>query len=77
VATHATAATVVVRITVTDTALVLEVEDDGRAFDPDGERRRGHLGLELLQDLTTDIDAALTLDSAPGRGTRVRLEVPR
>jgi signal transduction histidine kinase len=76
-AAHAAAATVVVRITVTDTALVLEVEDDGRGFDPHGQRRRGHLGLELLQDLTADVDAVLTLDSAPGRGTRVRLEVPR
>jgi signal transduction histidine kinase len=66
-----------VRITATDTALVLEVEDDGRGFDPHGRRRRGHLGLELLQDLTADVDAVLTLDSAPGRGTRVRLEVPR
>jgi signal transduction histidine kinase len=76
-ATHAAAATIVVRVTITDTALVLEVEDDGRGFDLNHERKRGHFGLELLQDLTADVDAALMLDSAPGRGTRVRLEVPR
>jgi signal transduction histidine kinase len=77
-AAHAAAATIVVRITVTDATLLLTIADDGRGFDPGTVKvRPGHLGLELLRDLTTAADAVLLLDSAPGRGTRVRLEVPR
>jgi signal transduction histidine kinase len=57
---------------------VLTVEDDGRGFvaaDPGGERRK-HFGLRILQDLATDANGELAVDSRPGDGTRVRIEVP-
>jgi signal transduction histidine kinase len=61
-----------------DGRAVLTVEDDGRGFvpaDPGGERRK-HFGLRILQDLATDANGELAIDSRPGDGTRVRIEVP-
>ena len=56
----------------------LTVADDGRGFDPEqvgaGE---GHFGLALLRDLADERGRDAEVDSAPGAGTRVTIEVPR
>ena len=53
-------------------AVEVEVADDGRGgADP----ARGS-GLRGLQDRLSAIDGTLELDSAPGRGTRLRARVP-
>jgi signal transduction histidine kinase len=57
----------------------LLVADDGRGFDDqEAERRRreGHVGLSLLADLAASAGGSLDVDSLPGSGTRVTLEVP-
>ena len=35
----------------------------------------GHLGLQLLHDLSQDMGAVLTVDSDPGSGTTVHLKL--
>ncbi|WP_191289953.1 GAF domain-containing sensor histidine kinase [Kitasatospora herbaricolor] len=56
---------------------VLRVTDDGRGFDPESVRRAGrHLGLVSMRDRAAAVGGLLTLDSAPGKGTAVELEVP-
>jgi signal transduction histidine kinase len=57
---------------------VTTVEDDGVGFAPAGSGgpREGHFGLALLRDRASDFGGELTIDSAPGRGTAIRLEVP-
>ncbi|HXJ64926.1 MAG TPA: ATP-binding protein, partial [Actinomycetota bacterium] len=62
-----------------DGTLVLTVEDNGRGFTPDEADRsgeRGHMGLALLAALAEEAGGVLDVDSAPGEGTTVRLEVP-
>lgn len=54
-------------------AIVLEVEDDGRGFDPEEHPGRGLRGMEERAAL---LGGSWTLRSAPGRGTHVRVEVP-
>lgn len=57
----------------------LEVEDDGIGFASERSepsRADGHIGLPLLRDIAGDAGGTLDIDSAAGRGTRVRLEVP-
>ena len=57
----------------------LVVEDNGKGFTPDDVASRqagGHFGMTLLADAAADFGARLEIDSAPGRGTRVVLEVP-
>jgi signal transduction histidine kinase len=78
VAEHSAAAAVDVRLEAGATVR-LTVADDGIGFDvarladtPAG----GHVGLLLLQDLARTAGGTLELDSSPGRGTRIHLEVP-
>jgi signal transduction histidine kinase len=73
---HADAGRVALRLRADDGRLVLEVEDDGRGFDPraSGLRSRS-LGLTSMEERAQRLGARLSIDSEPGRGTVVRLEV--
>lgn len=53
----------------------LSVRDDGAGFDQT-EPRPGHLGLETMQDRARRIGGKLTIESAPGTGTTIVVEVP-
>ena len=58
-------------------ALVLAVGDDGRGFDTgDPEPRARRLGLTSMEERAAAAGGTLAIESAPGRGTTVRLEVP-
>jgi signal transduction histidine kinase len=52
----------------------LRVRDDGRGFDPRGIPR-GHLGLLTMRERAEACGGDLEIDSAPGRGTEVRVTV--
>jgi signal transduction histidine kinase len=57
----------------------LVVADDGRGFaasDRERSAKDGHLGLTLLQSLVAQAGGTLSIESAPGQGTTVELEVP-
>jgi len=56
--------------------LTLEVEDDGRGFNPAAPAQGGGHGLPNVQARAALLGGTLTLDTAPGRGTRWRLVVP-
>jgi len=56
---------------------VLSVTDDGSGFDPTQTRRAGrHLGLVSMRDRASGVGGALTVESAPGKGTTIEMEVP-
>jgi signal transduction histidine kinase len=65
-----------VQVQATDALVTLEVEDDGRGISEVPTDRDKHFGLRMLEDLARDSGGQLELDSAAGRGTRVRLQVP-
>ncbi len=76
---HSDARLVRVEARAIDGFAVLLVDDDGRGFNESTlERRRedGHFGLGTLGDLVADSGGTLTVRSAPGAGTQVRLEAP-
>jgi two-component system, NarL family, sensor kinase len=76
---HARARRVDVRVARSGEVARLVVSDDGCGFSADdlSERREeGHLGLRLLGDLAAEAGGRLDVDSAPGRGTRVTMEIP-
>jgi len=58
-----------------DRVLVM-VEDDGVGFDPEEIRSSDHLGLLGLRERAEALGGTLTLESAPGGGTTVVVEVP-
>jgi signal transduction histidine kinase len=74
---HSGADTVYVTLADIDGCLVLSVSDDGAGFDPaDPELRSRHLGLTSMQERAARLGGRLTIDSTPGEGTTVRLELP-
>ncbi len=73
---HAEATRVSVLVQATDTAVKLEVQDDGRGVTRVPADRDKHFGLRMLEDLARDSGGQLELDSAPGTGTKVRLQIP-
>lgn len=72
---HAGASTARLRIEVDADSVTVEIEDDGRGFDPDSTRA-GHYGLESMRSRAEEIGAVLTISSSAGRGTVVRVEAP-
>jgi two-component system, NarL family, sensor histidine kinase UhpB len=57
-----------------DSRAVLEVSDDGRGFTFADETKG--LGLSGMRERALLVDGSLVVDSRPGKGTTVRLEVP-
>jgi signal transduction histidine kinase len=77
---HARAETVLVGCDVTARELTIEVEDDGVGFDPDEMRqpRESGQGLGLLgmRERLALLGGTLTVESQPGKGTRVVIHLP-
>lgn len=57
-------------------ALVLEVVDDGVGFDPGAATGDDRFGLRGTASLVREHGGTMEVDSAPGSGTMVRVEVP-
>ncbi len=75
---HARATRVEVTLSVRDGKHVIRVRDDGIGFAP-GEALRarpGHLGLAALTERIELAGGAMRIESAPGRGATVELEIP-
>ena len=76
---HSHAASVELSLTVENDAARLTITDDGHGFRPDDVMTTpvpGHLGLRVLADMALDAGGRLTIESHPGRGARLCLEVP-
>ncbi len=72
---HARATRVTLRLAPDDGALLLEVRDDGRGFDPSAPFP-GHLGLRSMRERAAALGGDISIESALGEGTRVRARVP-
>ncbi|MFG1697052.1 GAF domain-containing sensor histidine kinase [Nonomuraea sp. NPDC049309] len=70
---HSGAGTVRVRLAREGGKLALTVRDDGCGFDP-SQPQRG-LGLVSMRDRAESVGGVLAVESAPGQGTVVRMEV--
>lgn len=75
---HAGASRIVVSLAVEDRRIVAEVWDDGRGFAAERAHGGGGRGLGLvgMRERARYADGSLEIDSAPGAGTRVRVELP-
>ncbi len=74
VARHARATTADIRFSRQDGSAVLEVQDDGVGFDP--AVRGPGIGIRNMRERAFVAGGRLHVGSSPGRGTRVRLELP-
>ncbi|MDG4862236.1 GAF domain-containing sensor histidine kinase [Streptomyces sp. T-3] len=74
---HSGAASVGVVLEKRGQGAVLRVRDDGSGFEPKSIRRAGrHLGLVSMRDRASGVGGGLTVESAPGKGTTIEMEVP-
>ena len=74
---HAQAKQVRVELEVAPPRLALVVSDDGVGFDPvDRKRAATGWGLFSIEERLRHVGGRLSIDSAPGAGTRVTIEVP-
>jgi signal transduction histidine kinase len=72
---HADADRVEVEVTRLDGMATLRVEDDGSGFVVDNRPEGAHFGLRVLRDLVREVGGDLRIDSKPGRGTVVCVDV--
>jgi PAS domain S-box-containing protein len=80
VARHASARSAVVKVVCDDQSLRVQVTDDGCGFDATTTLRtgpaEGHFGLMGLQERATLLSGQAHIESRPGQGTRITVELP-
>ena len=54
----------------------LAIVDNGRGFDPEDTSQGQHLGLKIMRERATSIEAGLDINSQSGEGTQVILIWP-
>ncbi|MCZ2402033.1 GAF domain-containing protein [Paenarthrobacter sp. Z7-10] len=69
---HSGAQTIEVTVAVEDSRVSLQVDDDGTGFAAPAHRS----GLANMDQRARELDGSLTVDSAPGKGTRLCWSVP-
>ena len=72
---YAQASKVSIRLFTEDGALCLHVHDNGRGFDTAVEAPEGHRGLRNMLSRASLAGAQLNIQSAPGQGTAIQVEV--
>jgi two-component system, NarL family, sensor histidine kinase DegS len=75
-ARHAQARRVEIRLRFAETVVGLQVRDDGHGFDP-AQVAAGHYGLRNMRERTARVGGMVRIDSGPGRGACIDVEVPR
>jgi PAS domain S-box-containing protein len=71
---HSAARNVEVGLRMDDEAILIEVADDGRGFDP-GSARAG-VGLSAMRERVEGLGGKIEIRSRPGEGTKVMVRVP-
>ena len=70
---HSAARNVEVGLRTDDQALLIEVSDDGRGFDP--ESARAGIGLSAMRERAEGLGGDFEVRSRPGRGTEVMVRI--
>lgn len=72
---HADARTCRISLRRSGDGAMLEVDDDGRGFDPDATRREGQ-GLRNIRERATTLGGTVEIESHVGTGTTLRVAIP-
>jgi signal transduction histidine kinase len=73
---HGHARHVQVMFAAEDSRICMTIQDDGAGFDLTQGTGGGHFGLRFMRERAEEVGGRLLLDSTPGKGTRVVVEVP-
>jgi signal transduction histidine kinase len=72
---HARASNVALRLSCEGGVIALEVQDDGRGFDP-AQTFAGHLGLRSMRERVANLGGTIAIESEEGAGARIRVAIP-
>jgi signal transduction histidine kinase len=72
---HSDASQVQVELQYSPEKVILKVSDDGRGFSPEQTNSAGHFGMLDMRERAEAIGSHLQIDSAPGRGTHITVEI--
>ena len=73
---HSAARHVHILLGLADQRLLLAVDDDGRGFEPETNVQTAGAGLRNLKSRALLINAQLTINSTPGAGTHIKIDLP-
>ena len=73
---HAKAKVVMVHLRLGQREVSMEIVDDGVGFDPAAMQDKRGFGLSSIRERVSKLGASMLVESAPGKGTRLRVEVP-
>lgn len=74
---HARAENIRVAFTRVNGTLTIQMHDDGQGFDPAATARTtGHFGLAIMRERAASFGGEMAIQSAPGAGTTIELQVP-
>jgi two-component system, NtrC family, nitrogen regulation sensor histidine kinase NtrY len=67
-----------IRIAIADTGRGMSADEAGRIFEDFYTTKEGGtgLGLSIVRRLVTDLHGTIAVDSVPGRGTRITIDIP-
>ncbi|MCR6112172.1 histidine kinase [Bacillus sp. A301a_S52] len=72
---HAEAAEIVVKMEMKKDIVNAVIKDDGKGFDP-SVKKEGSFGLVGMKERINMLDGRLSIDSKPGKGTLIMVQVP-
>lgn len=72
---HSSARQIDIIITIEENTLILILQDDGVGFNVEEKKLSGGAGLKNLQNRAQVIDAEISFQSSPGKGTRIKIEL--
>jgi signal transduction histidine kinase len=74
---HANANRIAVRLLEEHQTITLEISDDGTGFHPTAVGERGGFGFRGMKERVARLGGELAIQSTPGKGTKIRVEVPQ
>ena len=72
---HAAATQAIVQVSKTDNSIGITVEDNGKGFDPAILKNARGIGWENIQGRVDYLKGTVDIQSAPGKGTSVHIEI--
>jgi signal transduction histidine kinase/PAS domain-containing protein len=73
---HAGATQVRIHLRYDENTVSLEMNDDGRGFEPEAAHQSGGFGLQGIHERVQQLGGTLNIESAPLRGTRLSVRIP-
>lgn len=73
---HGQASNVSVQAEIINSHFLLDVRDDGKGFEPEKVSRKSGLGLKGIEENIHIVGGRFSINSQPGEGTVVRVEIP-